>query len=539
MRAIAWHWHGRIPAGRLTLLSGRPGASKSVVTCFIAAVTTRGGMWPAMEGFAKAGGVIFLAAEDDPADTICPRLAAAGADLSKVVLLDGKQAADPTDPEKVLKLSVNLQDIDQIAAALDQLPDCRLIVIDPIGSYMGGRVDSHRDTEVRAVLAPLAQLARDRNVAVLMVAHTNKAVNLFADDAVLGSRAFVGIARSVLHFTTDPDDKERKLLLPGKNNLAKEMPGLAYRVETDDTVIGHPPKVVWEEEPLEGVTADDYLGASAHGGQRGDGKRGRAPTGRSEAVELLLDVLSDGPQLVEVIEKEAKEARISWRTMERAKEEAGVTVKRQPGKFGDAKRRRWYWGIGEEWETPPIPDEADVDRQKGDRTSQDTELWRSTGENGQESTNEADFPVDRQVGEQSGGLRDGEHGGGVDRQNADGPRTPPEFPEGGGLRESQGETAEIAVDRHNSSVLGATPSKPRRKKQPKSAPPTGNPLTDPTAFGNLLTAAGWTWGDVVRWVEEQDGFVERDGGFDALTRPQVHKLVDHLNHIVTESGVQK
>src|SRR5262249_39274892 len=78
---ITWLWPGRIARGKLSLIAGDPGLGKSVLTTALASVVSRGSKWP--DGTAcEPGSVIFLSAEDDLADTIRPRLDAAGADCS-------------------------------------------------------------------------------------------------------------------------------------------------------------------------------------------------------------------------------------------------------------------------------------------------------------------------------------------------------------------------------------------------------------------------------------------------------------------------
>lgn len=93
------------------------------------------------------------------------------------------------------------------------------------------------------MLAPLGQLAAERGVAVVLVAHTRKSAADFADDTILGSRAFSGIARSVLHLMSDREDRTRKLLLAGKNNLSVSAPGLVF------TITGDPARREWEPDP--------------------------------------------------------------------------------------------------------------------------------------------------------------------------------------------------------------------------------------------------------------------------------------------------
>lgn len=229
-RAISWLWPGRIPLGRITLLVGRPGEGKSFFTIDAAAHVTTGTPWP--DGsFCPQGSVILISAEDDPGDTIRPRLDAHYAEVRRVHLLSAVQRVDGEGQYERL---ISLADVDAIEAALVKLPDCKLIVVDPIGSFLGVGTDSHRDNDVRSVLAPIAKLAEKYGPAVLVVAHRRKSAGTVADDLALGSRAFTGIARAVWHLTRDTDNKERRLLLPGKNNLAREKDGLAF------SIIGEP-----------------------------------------------------------------------------------------------------------------------------------------------------------------------------------------------------------------------------------------------------------------------------------------------------------
>src|SRR5579885_3630284 len=192
-RAVSWLWPGRIPLGRITLLVGRPGEGKSFVTLDAAARVSTGTPWPD-GGACPRGSVLLLTAEDGAADTIRPRLDAHNADLKRVHLLSAvRRAGGKGDTCERL---ATLSDVDAVEAALARLADCKLVVVDPVGSFLGGQVDAHRDNEVRGVLAPLAALAEKRGPAVLVVAHRRKSAGGSADDLALGSRAFTGIARA-------------------------------------------------------------------------------------------------------------------------------------------------------------------------------------------------------------------------------------------------------------------------------------------------------------------------------------------------------
>ncbi|HEX2237134.1 MAG TPA: AAA family ATPase, partial [Gammaproteobacteria bacterium] len=84
---ITWLWPGRIAIGKLSIIAGDPGLGKSMITIAMATHVTRGTPWPVDLSTCPIGDVLMLSAEDDPADTIRPRLDAAGADVKRVRLL--------------------------------------------------------------------------------------------------------------------------------------------------------------------------------------------------------------------------------------------------------------------------------------------------------------------------------------------------------------------------------------------------------------------------------------------------------------------
>lgn len=327
-REIKWLWPGRVPMGRITLLVGRPGEGKSFLTTDMAARVTTGTPWPDGSD-CPAGSVILISAEDDPGDTIRPRLDAHYADVRKVHLLSAvRRLGEDGQPYEML---FTLADVAALETALKTLPDCRLIVVDPIGSFLGGDTDAHRDNEVRGVLAPVAKLAEKYGPAVLVVAHRRKSAGSIADDLVLGSRAFTGIARAVWHLSRDTDNKNRRLLLPGKNNLAPEGNGLAF------AIVGDPAAVAWEHDPV-AMSADDAL-AQENGFGGEDAKSGSQPEARSHAAEWLRELLKAGPREVAGIKHEAEAAGYAWRTLHRAKDELGIRPYRE--RFGG----NWTWKL--------------------------------------------------------------------------------------------------------------------------------------------------------------------------------------------------
>lgn len=325
-RPVSWLWHGRVPLGRITLLVGRPGEGKSFLTTDIAARVSTGTPWPDRSPCPK-GSVIMICAEDDPGDTIRPRLDAHTADVQRIHLLS---AVNRDGGGVITEKVITLADIDAIEEALKRVQDCRLIVVDPIGSYLGCQTDSHRDNEVRGVLAPIAALAEKYGPAVLVVAHRRKSSGSNADDLALGSRAFTGIARAVWHLTRDTENKARRLMLPGKNNLAVEGEGLAF------SIIGNPPHVAWERDPV-AMSADDALAAE---GQSRDQKRGPGAEEFNKAVGWLQYALAEGPRLADELLEEWRNGQSgSKRTLDRAKQSLPVEAYRPkvPGP--------WWWQL--------------------------------------------------------------------------------------------------------------------------------------------------------------------------------------------------
>ena len=319
---VTWLWRPRIALGRMALLVGRPGEGKSFLALDLAARISTGTPFP--DGSTcPVGSTILISVEDDPGDVIRPRLDAARADVNKVHLLRAVRHKGDGHEQMFC-----LRDLDALEAALKIHRDCRLIVVDPIGSFIGGSTDAHRDNEVRAVLAPAAALAEKYGPALLVIAHRRKSTADFADDLALGSRAFTGLARTVWHLTRDPENRARRLLLGGKNNLGPETDGLAF------SITGDPPCLAWEREPVR-MRADDALAAENEAGR----KRGPEPKVRVEAESWITGFLAGGPRLADDCLAEAARVGIKEGTLRKAKAVLNIDTEKQ-GLAG-----RWTWKL--------------------------------------------------------------------------------------------------------------------------------------------------------------------------------------------------
>lgn len=312
---LEWLWPGRIPLGKICQVAGDPGLGKSFLTVDIAARVSRGDGWPDNPLFSQSpGSVMIFNSEDDIADTIRPRLESASACLEKIFFVEGVVSFDAkTNKKRSRQFSLDV-DLPYLAKWLAETSDARLIIIDPISAYCGS-TDTHRNSDVRAMLSPVADLAARHRVAVVCVNHLSKGGGTKAVYRSMGSLAFAAAARAVWSVNRDLDDSERRLLLPAKMNLCKETSGMAYRIVDS--------RLAWEPSPVQ-MTADDYLYQEfARSGESDDRK-----SARQEATDFLREFLSQGSRPSKDVIAEAKELGHAEKTIRRAfKDLGGKTTK--------------------------------------------------------------------------------------------------------------------------------------------------------------------------------------------------------------------
>ncbi len=331
-RPVCWLWPGRIARGKLTIIAGNPGLGKSQVTASIAAVVTTCGRWPVDRQQCKIGNVLFLSAEDDAADTLRPRLEAAGADLRLVHVVEGVVAGYTQDGSRKDRTFSLEKDLQALESKLAELRDVATVVIDPISAYLGD-VDSHKNADVRSLLAPLSELAARHNTAIIGISHLNKAGGAQALMRVTGSLAFVAAARAAYLVTADLQDKMRRLFLPMKNNLGPDAAGLAFRIEpaTLSSPAGalETSRVSWESEPVP-ITADEAMQAEQHPGS----------TNALEAAEdWLRETLANGPVAVLGVVDAARADGIAEKTLRRASKALRIQKDKESMEGG------WWWSL--------------------------------------------------------------------------------------------------------------------------------------------------------------------------------------------------
>jgi putative DNA primase/helicase len=323
---VQWLWPGRLAAGTVALLFGEPGIGKSQISLDIAARITTGAEWPD-GGYAPLGDVIILSSEDGLAVTVRPRLDAAGADVNRIHVVEAVRNANGA--ARTFDLAHDLDALERAIHTIDGV--VRLIIIDPITSYMG-RIDSHRATDVRGVLEPLNAFAERLGIAVLAISHPPKSTPAKAINAITGSGAYAAFARSILLVVEEPDT-DRRLFLPVKSSLTAHPKGLGFHLEQRDPGTGLAAShVVWSTDPVT-IIADEALAASA--------SAKTTDNAVAEAEEWLADLLRAGPIPAKEAEEQAHAAGIAERTLRRARKTLGIVARR------DGKNGGWRWYLPE------------------------------------------------------------------------------------------------------------------------------------------------------------------------------------------------
>lgn len=317
-KPIRWLWPGRIARGKVSMIAGHPGLGKSQITTSLAAIVSRGGVWPVDRVACERGSVLLLSAEDDSADTIRPRMEAAGADIERVHVLQAIRDGFNAEGDE-LRRAFNLKaDIRRLEDHLAEIGDVALVVIDPVSAYLGG-TDSHNNADVRTLLAPLGEMAARIGAAVVAVSHLNKGGAASNGDALMrvtGSLAFVAASRAAYIVAKDPADEKRRLFLPAKNNIGPDAGGLAFGIEGCTTEQGiETSRIVWELEAVQGMSADEVLRPAEAAEEHG---------ALDDAKAWTSSMLSDGPMPSKRFMAEGKEAGHADRTLMRARRALGI-----------------------------------------------------------------------------------------------------------------------------------------------------------------------------------------------------------------------
>ena len=311
---IDWLLYPFIPFGKVTIVQGDPGEGKTTMVLQIIAKLTKGeAVLPSdsdesdLEEKTMAlepVNVIYQTAEDGLGDTIKPRLLSAGADCSRVMVIDDNDQAltmmDARLEEAIIKTNA------------------RLVVLDPIQGFLGTAVDMHRANEIRPLMKRVAVLAEKYHCAIILIGHMNKNSNGKSSYRGLGSIDFQAAARSVLIVGRIKDEPEIRVVCHVKSPLAPEGKSIAFRLDKDTGF-----EWIGEYD----ISADDLLSGDNRGQKI------------HAAKEFLKEILASGSVAQTKVAEEAESRRIKKKTLWNAKKELEI----DSVKIGN----QWFWMLPE------------------------------------------------------------------------------------------------------------------------------------------------------------------------------------------------
>lgn len=347
---LEWFWPNRIPAGMYSFIVGDPGAGKSFLSCYIAAIASNGGFWADGSGACEPMDVLMCVSEDHLARTMVPRLNAHCADMSRVHFYHAAATEQTLDVQR---------DMQKIERFLDATPACGLILLDPVTGFMGS-VNQNSQAEVRQSLGHLCRLAEQRNITIIGLSHLNKKVDLDMRHRSIGSVAFNAVPRAVWGVYAMDDggmDDCQSIgdvadeVLNGLNPINNRPSSFVHRQSTAATrrlLFPIKDNLCIEPQALEFTIDDGILrfGESLTPGQlknalHPDKQQPTRLTKKEHAKQLILETLKNGPLESNRLIQTIKAHHISEHTLRIARKEL-----RDAGKIDcespDNKGWRWF-----------------------------------------------------------------------------------------------------------------------------------------------------------------------------------------------------
>jgi hypothetical protein len=315
-KPVEWLWPNFIPLARASMISGDPNVGKTWLALDIAARLSKGLAWPDGSPGPEAANVLYLTVEDNPHDTIRPRIDSLGGDPSKISIIN------PGYPDFI---SFAEQDgIKKLEQEILRIGNVRLVVLDPILDFSGG-INPNAAEQVRAFLTPLIHIAEKLNLALVLIAHLNKAQSQSAIYRTGGSTsAWLGKCRAAFMIFRDSEEKKKRYISAIKSNLAQDDPPQLSFIPDSGRLLFEP---VAEE-----INVDEQLNPQLRGQ---DGEKEEA----SFAVNWLHDALKDGPVDAKEIKQAARECGISETTLKRTAHKLNIIMKLEG--FGRFKTSTW------------------------------------------------------------------------------------------------------------------------------------------------------------------------------------------------------
>lgn len=298
-KSVKWLWHPYIPLGKITIMQGNSGIGKTMLALNIAAALSKGEPLPGDTEPREPINIIYNTAEDGLADTIKPRLLAAGADCNRINNIN----------ERVNPVTMTDERLEDSIAETG----AKLLILDPIQAYLGAKIDMNKANEIRPIFAQLLRVAEDNECAIVLIGHQGKNQTYSELQSLLGSTDQVAAARSVLTVTKHPNNKTLSLINHTKSSLSARGKSLSFCIDENG-------KIVWGNfVECEVKVAEEKV------------------TKTDTAKQFLQDILADAAIAQTEIQAMAYEQGISKRTLDKAK--ADLKIKSYK------KDNMWFWRL--------------------------------------------------------------------------------------------------------------------------------------------------------------------------------------------------
>lgn len=307
-KEVKWLWYPYIPFGKVTLLQGDPGDGKSQLMLAVSALVSKGKPLPFSdeEDAHEPMTIIYQTTEDDADDTVVPRYIASNGDRDKLLFI--------REDEKNLTFSD-----DRIRSAIEK-SGARLLILDPLSSYIGDGCSLNAANETRAAFNHLIGVAKETGCAIVIIAHMNKLRETSPLYRTSGSIDIAGVARSILAITRTPnkENPNERVMVQVKSNLAPT--GSAILFEVGENGISFIDEIE--------MTAEQAFASVAP-------KLGRPNEEYESCKDFIIDLMKCGKFPSSACEELLKDNGFKKSTIKKAKKEAGV-VSVKEGLI-------WYW----------------------------------------------------------------------------------------------------------------------------------------------------------------------------------------------------
>jgi len=312
-KKVEWLWEPYLPRGFVTVLAGPKWGGKTWVTMAIVEALTRGRGFPGSDLTFPAINCGYISSEDPEDCVLRPRLEDIGADLDRVYVHYGAMPMDQL-----------------ITALRHQIVKFNLefIAIDPLLSFLPTNKRSISSEDMRAVLDPVGELAKEFECVIMLPTHLAKQPYAEALDRISGSAQIAAQSRSILFVDKDPErqNPHRRVLVHAGSNLGETGDSWAYTIEGGE--------FMWEPTPVN-LDATQLFGNPSSSSSS-------SPTGaKAVALDIITDLCSDDYYPTADVFAAGKEKGISIRTLQKVAEK--IVQKRREGV--GTKTQKMFWRL--------------------------------------------------------------------------------------------------------------------------------------------------------------------------------------------------